>query len=148
MPSQNDIVKSVNARFGGQEIDPEKINARENIFQKHLYVLANTTFRLSPDEPITSDEYQYQLKRFSSQLSNNRIIEYQDEHGKSISRHLTREEYDRVNLDRIQLGTGQLRSYSEVKIKDFPQVMATDQIVKATAQATESMYKPEQDFGF
>lgn len=136
--------QSVINRFDGQEVNPADLVDKDRVFDFYLPTLANAC----PSKFDNDEEKTWWLKRYSAQLANNRMIEYKGEHDRIISRHLSRDEYDRVNLERIQLGTGQLRPYSEVKIHDFPDDKGgvVRNIAAVTAHAVHSMYQPEADY--
>lgn len=125
--------KQVKDTFGGTQYNATEANE----FEHYLYELVNVCFNLFPNEPITSDNYQSNLKAFSRYLANTNLIECRTADGRAFRRHLTKNEYERVSYDRVQRATGALLPYNEVK--NFIEVVIPEaDTTKLVDELTES----------
>lgn len=106
------VEDTLNKTFGARERTEQ-----DEIFEKYADTWARVHFRRWPEESLDSPTYKSELAALSHMLANSNLIEYYNG-DRRIKRHLTRDEYYRVNQLRKHSGTGELLNYDQVKCKD------------------------------
>lgn len=108
---RNTVADILKDKFGAEDVNPGKMS----VFETYLPTWTRVVFRFRPEDGPDSEYYRMEISKFSRFLANSNLIDYQDENGRRVKRHLTHGEYERVSAAREQAGTGRLLPYESVK---------------------------------